>query len=216
MRAAGTGSARRRRERRLRSMLRHGRMAVAMAVAEATHHSSPGQKSATVIRVEEVHELYDGPRAQKRSPPGKRPAPDPRPARACWERPSRHRPSLPRRSQQKSVDELVASRSIVGRNDFPDYYVLDAMIASALKRLLDRHIHFHKRESVRRAACSKNTTDSYEGDKIAYMICEHFRASGANEAQGLQICSEKVCRMTSKTSTSEGIKLCLHVNCPQV
>ena len=35
----GTGSARRRRERRLRSMLRHERMAVAMAVAEATHHS---------------------------------------------------------------------------------------------------------------------------------------------------------------------------------
>ena len=36
----GTGSARRRRERRLRSMLRHERMAVAMALAEALHHSS--------------------------------------------------------------------------------------------------------------------------------------------------------------------------------
>ena len=31
-------------------MPRHERMAVAMAVAEATHHSSRGQKSATVIR----------------------------------------------------------------------------------------------------------------------------------------------------------------------
>ena len=38
--AAGTSSARRRRERRLRSMLRHERMAVAMALAEALHHSS--------------------------------------------------------------------------------------------------------------------------------------------------------------------------------
>ena len=38
--AGGTSSARRRRERRLRSMLRHERMAVAMALAEALHHSS--------------------------------------------------------------------------------------------------------------------------------------------------------------------------------
>ena len=36
----GTGSARRRRERRLRSHLRHERMAVAMALAECMHHSS--------------------------------------------------------------------------------------------------------------------------------------------------------------------------------
>ena len=43
----GTGSARRRRERRLRSMLRHERMSVAMALAESTHHSAPrGQKMA--------------------------------------------------------------------------------------------------------------------------------------------------------------------------
>ena len=43
----GTGSARRRRERRLRSMLRHERMSVAMALAESTHHSAPrGQKTA--------------------------------------------------------------------------------------------------------------------------------------------------------------------------
>ena len=43
----GTGSARRRRERCLRSMLRHERMSVAMALAESTHHSAPrGQKMA--------------------------------------------------------------------------------------------------------------------------------------------------------------------------
>ena len=38
---AGTSSARRRRERRLRSWLRHERMTVAMELAAATHHSSP-------------------------------------------------------------------------------------------------------------------------------------------------------------------------------
>ena len=36
-----------------------------------------------------------------------------------------------------SIDELMTSRSIVGRKDFPDYDTLDAMIASALKRLLE-------------------------------------------------------------------------------
>ena len=43
----GTGSARRRRERRLRAYLRYARMSVAMALAESTHHSAPrGQKTA--------------------------------------------------------------------------------------------------------------------------------------------------------------------------
>ena len=47
----GTGSARRRRERRLRSMLRHERMSVAMALAESSHHSAPrGQKMARAGR----------------------------------------------------------------------------------------------------------------------------------------------------------------------
>ena len=38
---AGTSSARRRRERRLRSWLKHERLTVAMELAAATHHSSP-------------------------------------------------------------------------------------------------------------------------------------------------------------------------------
>ena len=33
-------------------------------------------------------------------------------------------------------------RSIVGRIDFHDYDMLDAMIAYALKELLDKHEHF--------------------------------------------------------------------------
>ena len=47
-----------------------------------------------------------------------------------------------------SIGELMTSRSIVGRRDFPDFDVLDAMIASALKRLLDKYIHFRTRVSV--------------------------------------------------------------------
>ena len=46
-RALGSsGSAKRRRERRLRAMLRHERQTVAMALAEKLHHSSRGQKLA--------------------------------------------------------------------------------------------------------------------------------------------------------------------------
>ena len=44
----GTGSARRRRERRLRSMLRHERMTVAMALAERLHHSAQRPEMARV------------------------------------------------------------------------------------------------------------------------------------------------------------------------
>ena len=39
----GSGAAQRRRQRRVRSWLRHERMTVAMALAESTHHSSRGQ-----------------------------------------------------------------------------------------------------------------------------------------------------------------------------
>ena len=42
----------------------------------------------------------------------------------------------------KSIDELVTSRSIMDRTDFTDYDMLHAMIASALKKLLNTQIHF--------------------------------------------------------------------------
>ena len=45
-RPQSSGVARRRRERRLRSMLRHERMTVAMALADFSHHSSRGQRMA--------------------------------------------------------------------------------------------------------------------------------------------------------------------------
>ena len=55
----------------------------------------------------------------------------------------------------KLIDELVTSRSIVERSDRPDFNMLDAMIASAVKRLLDTHIHFRKSVRVEGATCSK-------------------------------------------------------------
>ena len=85
----------------------------------------------------------------------------------------------------KSIDQLVTSRSIVKRNDFSDYDTLDAMSAPALKRLLDKHVHFRRRASVEEQRAQKY--DRFlRGRQIACMICEHYRATGAYEAvQGL-------------------------------
>ena len=58
-----SGAAQRRRQRRLRSWLRHERMTVAMALAERTHHSSRGQTIARagvwrgVVARDERHDL---------------------------------------------------------------------------------------------------------------------------------------------------------------
>ena len=71
------------------------------------------------------------------------------------------------------------------RRNFSDCDMLDAMIASTLTRLLDKHIHFRRRVSVEEQLDQKY--DRFQrGRQIAYMIYEHFCATGACEAvQGL-------------------------------
>ena len=83
------------------------------------------------------------------------------------------------------------------------------MIASALKKLLDKHVRFRRRVSVEEQRAQKHNQFS-QGRQIAYMIYEHFRATGAYEAaQGLyQICSIYVCRtMTSRNLMYDVTKL---------
>ena len=68
--AHAASAAKRRRERRLRAMLRHERRSVAMALAEFTHHSSRGQRTARAWEEVEVENAtHDGLRAQKKTPP---------------------------------------------------------------------------------------------------------------------------------------------------
>ena len=79
----------------------------------------------------------------------------------------------------------MTSLSILERTDFTDFDMLDAMIASALKRLLDKHIHFRKRVSVEEQR-AQNFDRFFRGRQIAYMVYQHFRATVAYEAeQGL-------------------------------
>ena len=84
----------------------------------------------------------------------------------------------------ESMNDLVTSRSITGRQDFTDYDMLDAMIASVLKELLT-HVHFRKRVSVKEQRAQKDER-VLRGRQFAYMIFEHFQTTGACEAvQGL-------------------------------
>ena len=55
----------------------------------------------------------------------------------------------------KSIDELLTSRLIVGRTDYPNHDMLDAMIASALKKLFDSHVHFRQNLSVEEQRAQK-------------------------------------------------------------
>ena len=85
----------------------------------------------------------------------------------------------------KSIDELKTSRSIVGRTDFPDFDMLDAMLASALKKILITQVPFRKSVSVEEQRAEKYDRFS-RGRQLTYMIYEYLRAAGAYEAvQGL-------------------------------
>ena len=56
----------------------------------------------------------------------------------------------------KPIDELMTSRSIVGRTDFPDFDILDAMSASAKKKLLNTQINFRKSVRVEEERAQKH------------------------------------------------------------
>ena len=105
--------------------------------------------------------------------------------------------ALDRRSRESKVNWRAYDVAIdCGRGDFTDYDMLDAMIASSLKRLLNKHVHFRKRVSVEEQRAQKD--DRFlRGRQIASMIYEHFRATGSYEAvQSLSIFSIFAKRMT--------------------
>ena len=85
----------------------------------------------------------------------------------------------------ESIDEHMTSRSFTGQPNFPDVDMVDAMIASGLKKLIITQSNFWKRVSVEEQRV-RNSDRSLRGRQIAYMLYEYFRATGAYEAvQGL-------------------------------
>ena len=84
----------------------------------------------------------------------------------------------------KSIDEHRTSRSIM-KKDFLEFDMLDAMIASASRKLINTQSTFRKRVSVEEQR-GQNTDRFLRGRQIAYMDDEYVRATGAYEAvQGL-------------------------------
>ena len=69
-----------------------------------------------------------------------------------------------KRSETRAAEFVMTSQSIPGRRESPDYDMLDAMIASALKKLLT-HVHFRKRVNVEELRAQKDC-DSYEEGKL--------------------------------------------------
>ena len=71
-----SGAAQRRRGRRLRAMLRHEQQSIAIALAEALHHSAGPSKKKVVERRERQEEAgsetYHAARGPKTLPPGMR------------------------------------------------------------------------------------------------------------------------------------------------
>ena len=86
----------------------------------------------------------------------------------------------------KSIDELLILRSFPRQPNFLGFDGFDAMIASALKKLLNTQSNFWKRIPVDEQRAQ--TSDRFlRGRQIAYMIYEYFRATGAYEAiKGLE------------------------------
>ena len=65
----------------------------------------------------------------------------------------------------KSIGDLMISQSITRRRDSPDNDTLDAMIASAWRKLLDKHVCFQRRVSVEEQRAQKYDRLS-AGDKL--------------------------------------------------
>ena len=84
----------------------------------------------------------------------------------------------------KSTDDLMTSQSVEGRRDFPDFEMLDARIASTLRRIIFNAC-FKRRVSVEEQRAQKQNR-FLRGRQIAYMIYHHLQATGAYDAaQGL-------------------------------
>ena len=131
------GAAKRRRERRLRSWLRHERMTVAAELSAALHHSRDGvqvkfdglraQKTDSAADGEEVvHDAHDALRGQKTPPPGVRPG------SLCDPGPQRSDRTV-RRSPGDSLPTLALPILAGSAGEVVDSSSLRFLTASALK-----------------------------------------------------------------------------------
>ena len=79
----------------------------------------------------------------------------------------------------ESVDDLKSSRSIRGTPG-PNFELLDARIASALNKIIQK-TRFKKKVSLEEMKSHKEHR-FLRGRQIAYLIYEYFRVTGANDS----------------------------------
>ena len=78
----------------------------------------------------------------------------------------------------ESLDELKSSRSVCGE-DFPNFEMLDAKIASALNKIIENS-QFKKKVSLEEQKTQKE--DRFLGGRqIVFIFYDFFRVSGAHE-----------------------------------
>ena len=78
-----------------------------------------------------------------------------------------------------SVDDFKSSLSVRGIQ-MPKFEVLDARVASALNRII-HNSHFKRRVSLEEQEAQEQ--DRFlRGRRIAYLIYEYFRVTGANDS----------------------------------
>ena len=79
-----------------------------------------------------------------------------------------------------SVDDFKSSRSIQGCTRFPNFEMLDARIVSDLNKIIQNS------NSKKKVSLEEQKTQREDrflrGRKIAYMIYDYFRVSGANDS----------------------------------
>ena len=69
----------------------------------------------------------------------------------------------------KSIDDLMTSRSIQGRRDFPDFEMLDAKRASGLQKITSNP-HFRRRVSVEEQRAQKHDRFNEEGRLVPWSM----------------------------------------------
>ena len=77
-----------------------------------------------------------------------------------------------------SLDELKSLRSVCG-NDFPNFEMLDAKIASALNKII-QNSQFKKKVSLEEQEAQKEDPLPRRR-QIAFMIYDYFRVTGAHD-----------------------------------
>ena len=86
---------------------------------------------------------------------------------------------MDQRSGAVESEELKSSRLIAG-NNFPNFELLDARIASALNKII-QNTRFKKKVSLEEMKAHKE--DRFlRGRQIAWLIYEYFRVTGANDS----------------------------------